>query len=113
MNSPCGKLTELTGVLWAQVFPDPQGSVWRGTGKAPSRVPSATEKTSTIIYSGGGLKELYPFQVNRSMREGSWSAELSETVMRSDGKTGGVDAIHSTGIVRITSMISGMNHTIL
>jgi hypothetical protein len=69
------------------------------------------KKASTIIYSGGVLKPTYPFQVNWSVSVVFWSAELSETVMRSDGWTGGVDAMHAV-IPEITSRISRVHRSI-
>jgi hypothetical protein len=69
------------------------------------------EKASTIIYSGGVLKPTYPFQVNWSVSVVYWSAELSETVMRSDGWTGGVDATQAE-IPEITSRISRVHRSI-
>jgi hypothetical protein len=69
------------------------------------------EKTSTIIYSGGVLKTTYPFQVNRSASVVFWFEELSETVMRSDGWTGGVDAMQAV-IPEITSRINMVHRSI-
>ena len=67
MNVPDGKALTSTEVSYLQTFSDLHISVF-GIGKDPSRDPSGTENTPTIICSGGLLNEPYPCQVTESVR---------------------------------------------
>ena len=84
-----------------------------GMGKVPSREPSGSKNTETIICSGGILYETYPFQVAENVKEPFRPAEGFETSKESDGWTGGVDAIQTMGKKRRDSPASTMIHCIL
>jgi hypothetical protein len=68
MNVPDGNSSTSIDVRYTQVFSDVPTSSLFGMGKDPSREPSGTENTSTIICTGGLLYETYPFQVTESVR---------------------------------------------
>lgn len=110
MNVPDGKSSTWIDVRYIQVFSDLHTSSIFGIGKDPSREPSGREKTSTIICSGGLLNETYPFQVTESVRVAFWIGEGFEISKRSDGWTGGVDAIQTMGKQRRNSPASAMIH---
>ena len=68
MNIPDGKARIPTEVWYTQVFSDLLTSSTFGIGNDPSRDPSGTENTSTIMCSGGLLNDPWPYQVTDSVR---------------------------------------------
>jgi hypothetical protein len=113
MNVPDGKSSYFTDVRYIQAFSDVHTPFSLGMGKVPSREPSGSKKTETIICSGGILYETYPFQVAENVREPFWLAEGFETSKESDGWTGGVDAKQTMGKKRRDNPAIAMIHRIL